>query len=163
MAYLLDTNHCFRLIARDPRLVAAVEARPSARLMTSVVVAGELRYGASISEQRRENAMAAEDFLGRIDQLPISPATAQRYADLKASLLTKYGPKERARRRTFDLTTLGFTDNDMWIAASALEHDAIVVTEDSDYLRMAEVEKIELTKAEALATALTVEELDEFS
>lgn len=66
MAYLLDTNHCFLLIARDARLAA----------------------------------------------------------------LAEYGPRERARRRSFDLARLGFTDNDLWIAAGAIEHDAILVSDD---------------------------------
>ena len=47
MAYLLDTNHCFLLIARDPRLVAAATERATEQLATSVIVAGELRYGAA--------------------------------------------------------------------------------------------------------------------
>jgi predicted nucleic acid-binding protein len=74
MAYLLDTNHCFLLVARDPRLAAAVATRRAEHFMTSVIVAGELRYGAAVSERSRENAMAIEDFLGRIDQLLISTA-----------------------------------------------------------------------------------------
>lgn len=139
MAYLFDTNHCFRLIARDPGIVAALAARAAARIVTSVVVAGELRYGAAISERRRENAIAVEEFLGRIDQLPVSAATAQHFADLKARLLSEYGPRERARRRGFDLATLGFTDNDLWIAATAIEHDAVLISDDGDYARMAEV------------------------
>ena len=69
MPYLLDTNHCFRLIARDERMLAVLNERPLERLMTSVVVGGELRYGALISERRIENALAVEDFLGRIDQM----------------------------------------------------------------------------------------------
>ncbi|HUP49526.1 MAG TPA: type II toxin-antitoxin system VapC family toxin [Thermoanaerobaculia bacterium] len=138
MPYLLDTNHCFRLIARDSGMVEAVKSRPAARLMTSVVVAGELRYGAAISERWRENAAAVEDFLGRIDQTPVSPATAQYYADLKSRLLSAYGPKNRLQRRNFDLASLGFSDNDLWIAASAMERDAIVVTADGDYARLAE-------------------------
>ena len=63
MPYLLDTNHCFLLIARAPRLVEAVTTRSAAQLMTSVIVAGELRYGAAVSERSRENALAIEDFL----------------------------------------------------------------------------------------------------
>jgi tRNA(fMet)-specific endonuclease VapC len=144
MAYLLDTNHCFLLIARDLRLVAAAEERAGERLATSVIVAGELRYGAAVSEHSRENAAAVDDFLGRIDQLLILPATAQHYADLKARLIVKYGPRERVRRRAFDLAKLGFTDNDLWIAASAIEHDAILVSDDSDYRRMAEVINLEV-------------------
>ncbi|MEA2239872.1 MAG: tRNA(fMet)-specific endonuclease VapC [Thermoanaerobaculia bacterium] len=142
MPYLLDTNHCFRLIARDERILAALRERPSERLMTSVVVAGELRYGALISERRIENSVAVEDFLGRIDQVAVSPAISQIYADLKAGILLRLGPKDRAKRRSFDLTKLGFTDNDLWIAASALERDAIVVTEDPDFRRMATLEPL---------------------
>ena len=142
MPYLLDTNHCFRLIARDTRLIAALKERPLERLMTSVVVAGELRYGALISERRSENSLAVEDFLGRIDQVSVSPAISQVYADLKAGILLKLGPKDRSKRRGFDLTKLGFTDNDLWIAASALERDAIVVSEDPDFRRMATLESL---------------------
>jgi len=142
MAYLLDTNHCFLLIARDPRLVSAVATRRSDHFLTSVIVAGELRYGAAISEQSQENALAVEDFLGRIDQLMISPATTQRYADLKSRLLAAFGPRERARRRSFDLATLGYTDNDLWIAATAIEHNAVLVSGDLDYARMADVSEL---------------------
>lgn len=144
MAYLLDTNYCFLLIARDPRLAAVARERGAEQLATSVIVAGELRYGAAISERNRENAAAVEDFLGRIDQFLISPATAQLYADLKSRLLGEYGPRERARRRSFDLTRLGFTDNDLWIAASAIEHDAVVVSDDGDYRRMTAVSDFEV-------------------
>jgi tRNA(fMet)-specific endonuclease VapC len=144
MPYLLDTNHCFRLIARDERVFAALNARPLERLMTSVVVAGELRYGALISERLIENSLSVEDFLGRIDQIAISPAISQIYADLKARILMKVGPKDRFRRRAFDLAKLGFTDNDLWIAASALERNAVVVSEDSDFQRIAELEQLEV-------------------
>ena len=112
--------------------------------MTSVVVGGELRYGALISERRIENALAVEDFLGRIDQIAISPAISQIYADLKAGILMKLGPKDRSRRRPFDLSKLGFTDNDLWIAASAIERDAVIVSEDSDFRRMAAFESLDV-------------------
>ena len=139
MAYLLDTNHCFLLIARDPRIAPAVASRRDDQFVTSVIVAGELRYGAAVSERSHENATAVEDFLGRIDQLLISPATAQHYSDLKSRLLLAFGPRERARRRRFELAALGYTDNDLWIAATAIEHHATLVSDDSDYARMAEV------------------------
>ncbi len=142
MPYLLDANHCFRLIARDTRMLAALKQRPLERLVTSVVVAGELRYGALISERLIENSLAVEDFLGRIDQVAISPAISQVYADLKAGLLLKLGPKDRSKRRSFALTKLGFTDNDLWIAASALEREAVVVSEAPDFRRMATVESL---------------------
>ncbi len=105
MAYLLDTNHCFLLIARNSRLVAAAAARAAERVTTSVVVAGELRYGAAVSE---------------------------------------CNPRERNRRRGFDLAKLGFTDNDLWIAASAIEHEAVLVSDDGDYRRIADVSNLKV-------------------
>jgi tRNA(fMet)-specific endonuclease VapC len=123
-------------------MLAALRERSFERLMTSVVVAGELRYGALISERPIENSLAVEDFLGRIDQVAISPAISQVYADLKAAILLKLGPKDRFKRRNFDLAKLGFTDNDLWIAASALERDAIVVSEDLDFRRRATLESL---------------------
>ena len=125
-------------------MVVALEQRPLARLTTSVIVAGELRYGALISERHIENSLAVEDFLGRIDQIPISPAISQAYADLKARILFNFGPKDRSRRRGFALAKLGFTDNDLWIAASAIEREATVVSEDSDLRRIASVESLDV-------------------
>jgi tRNA(fMet)-specific endonuclease VapC len=56
----------------------------------------------------------------------------------------KLGPKDRSRRRAFDLTKLGFTDNDLWIAASAIERDAVVVSEDLDFQRMAAFQSLDV-------------------
>lgn len=96
-------------------------------------------YGAAISQRSEENLIAVAEFLGQIDQHMISPATAEHYADLKARLLEAFGPRERTRRRSFDLARLGFTDNDLWIAATALQNEMVIVSDDTDYLRMAEV------------------------
>lgn len=126
MAFLLDTNHCFLLIARDPRLVPVLRRRPAEHLSISVIVAGELLYGAGISQRSAENLGAVAEFLGQIDQHMISPATAEHYSDLN-------------RRRSFDVARLGFTDNDLWIAATALQNGLVIVSDDADYQRMAEV------------------------
>ena len=136
---LLDTNHCFRIIARDPRLLGHLEHVVTDSIATSVIVAGELTYGASISQQHDENRSAVVRFLTAIDVVPISSEIAGVYGDLKAALLERFGPRERARRRDFDLAKLGFGDNDLWIAASAIELGAILVTADPDFERIAEV------------------------
>lgn len=144
MLYLLDTNHCFRLVARDPRILAALDSRSDSRLTTSVVVAGELRYGAMISGRQIENSAAVEDFLAWIDQVGISSETSELYAGLKSRLLIRFGPKDRIRRRGFDLAGLGFNDNDLWIAASAIERGATLVSQDGDFRRMAAIEALPL-------------------
>jgi len=134
--FLLDTNHCFRIVARDAALLARLGEFMTERVVTSVIVAGELRYGASISQRKDENLPAVDRFLDGIALVPITPAIATRYGSLKAALLAEFGPRERAKRRDFDLSKLGFGDNDLWIAASALDRDATLVSADPDFRRM---------------------------
>lgn len=142
--FLLDTNHCFRIIARDSMLLARLDELTSERVVTSVIVAGELRYGASISQRKDENLAAVDRFLAGIALVPITPGIATRYGSLKAALLEKFGPRERAKRRDFDLSRLGFGDNDLWIAASALERSATLVSADPDFQRMTSAVDLEV-------------------
>ena len=137
--YLLDTNHCFRLIARDPRIVERVESLWSARIVTAVTVVGELRYGASISDRKQENTTAVSTFLDGIAHLPITTAVAEHYGALKAAILKRFGPRDRTRRRQFNPSKLGFHDNDLWIASCALDAQLTLVSSDGDFTRIAEV------------------------
>lgn len=141
---LLDTNHCFRIIGPDPRLLDRLQRVGTEAITTSVIVAGELSYGAAISERRVENHAAVLRFLDAIDVLPISPSIADHYGRLKGALLERFGPRERARRRDFDLAKLGFGDNDLWIAASALDVGAVLVSADPDFDRIARVVNLQL-------------------
>jgi tRNA(fMet)-specific endonuclease VapC len=136
---LLETNHCFRIVAREPAFLARLQSLSTEHVVTSVIVAGELRYGASISQRKDENLSSVEQFLDAIALIPITSRIAVRYGALKGALLEKFGPRERASRRGFDLATLGFSDNDLWIAASALQRGATLVSADSDFQRMAAV------------------------
>ena len=104
-----------------------------------MIVAGELYYGAAKSEHVENNWLAVDRFLNLIDVVPISSSVAGEYARLKSALLDRFGPRERARRRNFDLATLGFGDNDLWIAATAIDRGAVLVSADPDFERMANV------------------------
>ena len=92
-----------------------------------------------LSQRREENLAAVERFLEAISVIPVSTPISTRYAFLKAALLEKFGPRERAKRRAFALSKLGFSDNDLWIAASALERRATIVSTDPDFQRIASV------------------------
>jgi len=99
---LLDTNHCFRIIARDARLLDRLDRVGSEKIATSVVVAGELYYGASISERVAENRSAIARFLRAVEVIPLSPAVADEYGRLKAALLARFGPRNVANLSTAD-------------------------------------------------------------
>jgi len=125
------------MIAEDQRLLDRLHRIGSA--VTSMIVAGELYYGAAKSEHVENNWLAVDRFLNLIDVVPISSSVAGEYARLKSALLDRFGPRERARRRNFDLATLGFGDNDLWIAATAIDRGAVLVSADPDFERMANV------------------------
>jgi predicted nucleic acid-binding protein len=73
--YLLDTNHCYRLIEGNPIVTTQLRAHPDSLVATSVIARGELMF---MAEQ------------------------------------------------------LGFDDNDLWIAATAIHHGLTVVSADRD-------------------------------
>jgi tRNA(fMet)-specific endonuclease VapC len=117
--YLLDTNHCSRLIDRDPGVLQRLRELGDARVATCVVVRGELRFMVERSERRRENAAKVEALLRDMEVFPLDDAAADLYGQMKARLLSAWGPRERRARRRARLDTLGVSDNDLWIAAIA--------------------------------------------
>ena len=83
--------------------------------------------------------MIVRNFLDNIQVLPITPAIADIYGNLKANIFDHFAPKDREQRRRFKLKDLGFGDNDLWIVATALEHNLTLVSRDSDFTRLQEV------------------------
>ncbi|MGB3295916.1 MAG: PIN domain-containing protein [Phormidesmis sp.] len=61
---------------------------------------------------------------------------ADLYGQFKADIIRHFGPKDRPKRRKTKIETLGMSDNDLWIACTALHHNLIVVSTDSDFSRM---------------------------
>ncbi len=90
------------------------------------------------SERRGDNVMRVHALLEAIGLYFVDEQTADLYAELKASLVRHFGPREKVRRRKTTTTQLGFDDNDLWIAATALRHGLTVVSADGDFTRMVE-------------------------
>lgn len=140
--YLLDTNHCSRLLQGHPRIVERLSSLDDALVVTCVIVQGELVYMAQKSEQRAANLLRVQSFLHDIDVYPVDDEAANIYGRLKAAILERFGPKEKARRRQARPESLGFTDNDLWIAAIAKRHGCTIVSADSDFNRVAEIDDL---------------------
>jgi tRNA(fMet)-specific endonuclease VapC len=114
LRYLLDTNICIYIAKQRPPSVAARFARlASGSVGMSLITFGELRYGAEKSKQRGE----AMDALRRLSELiPVmtpDDTVGERYGALRAQL-------ERAG------TPIG--NNDLWIAAHALDLGVTLVS-----------------------------------
>jgi tRNA(fMet)-specific endonuclease VapC len=60
------------------------------------------------------------------------------------ALFDRYAPKDRASRRRTTITQLGIGENDLWIAAVALQHQLTLVTTDQDFQRIQSVQPFDL-------------------
>jgi len=58
---------------------------------------------------------------------------------LKNEILERFGPRDRLRRRGFRVESLGFKDNDLWIASVAIQHNLTLVSNDSHVMRLSGV------------------------
>ena len=94
------------------------------------------------SEQTLQNRRAVEAFLTAVDLYFIDEETAIIYSQLKASIFDRFAPKDKNKRRRTSMSNLGFTDHDLWIAATAIQHKLILVSADSDFKRINEVQPL---------------------
>lgn len=147
--YLLDTNHCSRIIAgndegfqRDRTLTEQLQAHLSDGVATSVIVRGELRFMVRKSQRQAENLQAVNAFLQTISLYPINGDVSDIYGKLKGDILDQLGPRDKARRRKTTVQGLGFSDNDLWIAATALYYDLTLVSADRDFQRLQSVQPL---------------------
>jgi tRNA(fMet)-specific endonuclease VapC len=114
MAYLLDTNILSALIDQPDGAVAQRAERAGSRnVFTSIVVAGEIRFGAERKKSARLTERV-EQLLERIQVAPLNPPADRAYGSIRATL-------EQAG------TPIGA--NDTLIAAHALATDSILVTD----------------------------------
>jgi predicted nucleic acid-binding protein len=119
---LLDTSAYTHLRGGDERVEEAVAAARVVHL--SVITLGELEAGALIGKRTAENRVALADFLSApfVSVLPATSDVARVYGRLFAAL----------RRAGTPIGT-----NDLWIAATAIESGAHLVTFDQDFTRIA--------------------------
>lgn len=105
---------------------------------TCVIVEAELRFMAYRSDRAEENMVAVTQFLAGMAVHPIVSGAADQYARLKTAILTRFGPRERAAQRHITIERLGFSENDLWIAAIARRFGLTIVSADADFIRMAQ-------------------------
>ncbi|MTJ08674.1 MULTISPECIES: type II toxin-antitoxin system VapC family toxin [unclassified Anabaena] len=137
--YLLDTNHCSRAILGDENVLHHLAEVENSLVATCVIVQGELVDMAKRSQHTEANLDLVHRFLNGIYIYNIDEITANLYGELKASLFNQFAPKEKSKRRKTKITNLGFDENDIWIAAVALQHNLTIVSSDSDFQRIIQV------------------------
>jgi tRNA(fMet)-specific endonuclease VapC len=134
--YLLDTNHCSRLLEGDVGIVRKLGELDDVPVATCVIVQGELVFMAHRSRRKSDNLLRIQAFLEDIHVYPVDQTTAEVYGELKTAVINYYGPKETEKRKKAKLERLGIAENDLWIAAVARRHGAVVVSADKDFERI---------------------------
>jgi tRNA(fMet)-specific endonuclease VapC len=137
--YLLDTNHCSAIILGETNVIRRIREVGESHIFTCVIVQGELRYMMEKSQQKETNIARLIEFLDDIPIYRVDEYTANIYGQLKADLFNRFAPREKNKRRKTKITDLGFGENDLWIAAIALQHNLTIISADSDFQRIQEV------------------------
>ncbi len=127
-SYLLDTNILSHLVRQPQGPVAArIADVGEENVLTSIIVACELRYGAAKRGSRRLTRQI-EAILGAITILPLEAGADRHYAAIRTALERKGTP---------------IGANDMLIAAQARAIEAICVTDN-----VAEFKRVPALKVE---------------
>jgi tRNA(fMet)-specific endonuclease VapC len=146
--YLLDTNIVGHYFNEHPHVLARINILPEdAGLFVSVITLGEIWFGHAVTTstnlQRRDEC---DRWINNTFPyaIQITRHTRVNYGDIKAALFRTFPPiskNENHPERCFDRVTgaeLGIDENDLWIAAQALEHNLVLVTND-EMVRIREV------------------------
>ena len=114
--YLLDTNIVIAIFADE--VVVQERRRNVEKVFLPSLVIGELYFGARESDRSTENLAKINEIVQQIRIIPCNLGTAQWYGIIKDQL-----------RRKGCL----IPDNDIWIAAIAMQRGLILVTRDAHF------------------------------
>ncbi len=86
-----------------------------------VIVMGELMYGAKNSIRIEDNVLAVHDFCKQSMPIYVDESVAERYCDIRLILKQKGTP---------------IPENDIWIAASCIDVDADLLSNDDHFSKI---------------------------
>lgn len=149
--YLLDTNLVSVLYDAGrpnhlPVRAALAALDPAAPQLVSSVTIGELRFGLALSRAAGRPLAHIETCIERTEEHPLAEVgrhTAEAFGYVKSNVALQQIDIQRRIPRWVegwsDRVTgqlLQIDENDLWIAAQAVERNLVVVTADSDFTRV---------------------------
>lgn len=149
--FLLDTSVVSVLYdARRPNHAAVRQTiaglDPEAPQLISAITIGELRYGLKLSKEAGRSMAHIEACVRSAEEHPLAEIgryTGEAFAQVKASIaMQRVDIRRRAPRwveEWADRVTgqmLQIDENDLWIAAQAVERNYVVVASDQDFVRV---------------------------
>jgi tRNA(fMet)-specific endonuclease VapC len=121
--YLLDTNIIIALFNGDK--IIPLKLDEAELVGISVVVIGELLYGAKKSKHVKDNIAKIRKFVSRCSIFFIDDYTAEQYSTIKTVLMKKGYP---------------IPENDIWVTATALQHCFTLVSRDKHFNIISELQ-----------------------
>ena len=122
---ILDTNALSALLDKDAALLEAI--RESRELALPVIVLGEFRFGISVSRRRNEYLAWLRRDLSLFRVLPVVEETSVYYATIRSELKAGGSP---------------IPANDAWIAALARQHRMPIVSRDTHFDKVKNIERL---------------------
>ena len=115
-SYLLDTNIIIALFAGESLIKNNFEQ--AKEIFIPSITIGELFYGARKSGRTKANLARVDELIANSAVLGCDAETARKYGEVKNQLRLKGRP---------------LPENDIWIAAIALQHHLVLVTRDAHF------------------------------
>ena len=142
--YLLDTNAVSHWHHQHPRLAQRINALAGHdQLRVSAITLGEIEFGHNLYLRSRD-LVRRDEFANWVSRnfpksrtLEVTRDTRDYYGVLRAAIFEKYPPlkaDENHPELCYDpvsASELGIDENDLWIAAQAIEHGLTLVTQDN--------------------------------
>lgn len=115
--YMLDTNIVIDIFRGNIKTLSSLSF-DTEEIVISCVAYGELVYGAENSNYKSKHLNQIDEFVQVCKVFSVTKQTADVYGRIKAALKISGKP---------------IPENDVWIAAHAIESDSFLVTKDSHF------------------------------
>jgi len=118
---LIDTNVIVKIFRGDSDIEQILDSIDPEKIFISAISVGELYYGAFKSSKTEANIKVINEFISFYKILDLDEEISFCYGEVKNKVLKT-----------------GFTlpENDLWIAATAIKNDLIVMTYDNHFINI---------------------------
>jgi len=122
---MMDTNVIIKYLAGDISAKRLLDS--SSEISVSVIVVGELQYGAQKSTRSKSNLELFANFLSNFSIVPVDENIAKIYGEVKDQLRKK---------------GINIPENDIWIAATAKSRQSRLLTYDAHFRSVDDLEVV---------------------
>lgn len=135
--YLVEIKSGEKLTPKSEKVKLKIESNKDAKMFLSCVSGGEIKYGRLLSFERDlAKQKITEDIIEGFEWRAIDKSiAANSYAELRKRLFIHCNPSKKKKRieqwlNPVTSLSLGIQENDLWIAATAMTYNMILVTDD---------------------------------